>query len=113
MHWQNLRQALQQSTSFPDSFKTDADISQPSDFAIPREEGAHEETEATEGSTDLLGDSIQQLAINDTLQDICAEAIYADPQDIQARAEWVVSGVHAEPEEVIKANERAHEGQTT
>ncbi len=81
MQWQNLRQALQQATSFPDSFKIDADISQPSDFAIPREEGAHEETEATEGSTDLLGDSIQQLAINDTLQDISAEAIYADPQD--------------------------------
>lgn len=110
MHWQNLRKALQQSASFRDSFKTDADISQPSDFVIPREEGAHEEIEATEGSTDFLGDSIQQLAINDTLQDINAEAIYADPQDFQARAEWVVSGVHAEPEEVIKANERAHDG---
>uniref|UniRef100_A0A671RKJ4 Docking protein 3-like n=1 Tax=Sinocyclocheilus anshuiensis TaxID=1608454 RepID=A0A671RKJ4_9TELE len=110
MHWQNLRKALQQSASFRDSFKTDADISQLSDFTIPREEGAHEETEAAEGSTDLLGDSIQQLAINDALQDISAEAIYADPQDLQARAEWVVGGVYDEPEEVIKANERAHDG---
>uniref|UniRef100_A0A673MTQ0 Docking protein 3-like n=1 Tax=Sinocyclocheilus rhinocerous TaxID=307959 RepID=A0A673MTQ0_9TELE len=110
MHWQNLRKALQQSASFRDSLKTDADISQLSDFMIPREEGAHEETEAAEGSTDLLGDSIQQLAINDALQDISAEAIYADPQDFQARAEWVVGRVYDEPEEVIKANERAHDG---
>uniref|UniRef100_A0A673MZ35 Docking protein 3-like n=1 Tax=Sinocyclocheilus rhinocerous TaxID=307959 RepID=A0A673MZ35_9TELE len=38
MHWQNLRKALQQSASFRDSLKTDADISQLSDFMIPREE---------------------------------------------------------------------------
>ncbi|XP_016341754.1 uncharacterized protein LOC107688562 [Sinocyclocheilus anshuiensis] len=98
MHWQNLRKALQQSVSFQDSFKTDADISQLSDFAIPREEG------------DLLGDSIQQLAINDALQDISAEAIYADPQDFQARAEWIVSATYEEPEEVIKAIQRSHDG---
>uniref|UniRef100_A0A8C2FVC5 PH domain-containing protein n=1 Tax=Cyprinus carpio TaxID=7962 RepID=A0A8C2FVC5_CYPCA len=110
MHWQNLRKALQQSETFRDSFKTDADISQLSDFVIPWEEGAHEETEAAEGSTDLLDDSIQQLAINDALQDISAEAIYAEPQDFQARAEWVVGCVYDEPEEVIKANERAHDG---
>ncbi len=106
MHWQNLRKALQQSASFRDSFKTDADISQPSDFTIPWEMGAHEET--VEGSTDLLGDSIQQLAINDTLQDISAEAIYVDPQDFKARAAWAVD-VYAEPEEVM-ANERALDG---
>lgn len=107
MHWQNLRKALQQSASFQDSFKTDVDISQPSDFTIPWEMGAHEET--VDGSTDLLGDSIQQLAINDTLQDIRAEAIYADPPDFKARAEWAVSDVYAEPEEVM-ANERALDG---
>lgn len=99
-HWQNLRIALQQSASLQDAFKTNADISQPSDFEISREEGACEDL------TDLLGDSIQQLAINDALQDISAEPIYAEPQDFQARAEWVVS----ESEEVIEANQRAHDG---
>ncbi|XP_056103904.1 uncharacterized protein LOC130082971 [Rhinichthys klamathensis goyatoka] len=104
MHWQNLRKALHQSASLQDAFKTNADISQSSDF-----EGAHEETRATEDSTDLFGDSIQQLAINDVLQDISAEPIYAEPQDFQARAEWVVSAV-CESEEVIEANQRAHDG---
>ncbi|RXN19925.1 docking 3-like protein [Labeo rohita] len=109
MHWQNLRKAVQQSASLRDPFKTDADISQLSDFAIPQEEGA-EEMEAAEDSTDLLGDSIQQLAINDALQNIGAEVIYEDPQDFQARAEWVVGTVYEEPEEVIRANQRAHDG---
>uniref|UniRef100_A0A8C2JVE8 IRS-type PTB domain-containing protein n=1 Tax=Cyprinus carpio TaxID=7962 RepID=A0A8C2JVE8_CYPCA len=102
VHWQNLKKALRQSASFQDYFKTDTDISQLSDFAIPWEEGVYEETMAEEDSTDLLGDSIQQLAINDALQDISAEAIYADPQDFQA--------MYEEPEEVIKANQRAHGG---
>ncbi|KAL0182342.1 hypothetical protein M9458_021717, partial [Cirrhinus mrigala] len=101
MHWQNLRKAFRQSAS-RDSFKMDAE------FAIPPEEGA-EEMEAAEGLTDLLGDSIQQLAINDPLQNIGAEAIYADPLDVQTRAEWVVGTVYEEPEEVIKANQRAHD----
>ncbi|XP_059395302.1 uncharacterized protein LOC132127443 [Carassius carassius] len=105
MHWQNLRQALQQSGSFQDSFKTDADLPQLSDFTNPRKE-----TEAAEDLIDLLGDSIQHLAINDALQDISAEAIYAEPEDFQARAEWVVGSVYDEFEEVIKANERAHDG---
>ncbi|CAM4730298.1 unnamed protein product [Leuciscus chuanchicus] len=110
MHWQNLRKALHQSASFQDTFKTNADISQSSDFEISREEGACEETRATEDLTDLLGDSIQQLTINNALQDITAEPIYADPQDFQARAEWVVSAVVFESEEVIEANQRAHDG---
>ncbi|XP_052464383.1 docking protein 3 [Carassius gibelio] len=109
MHWQNLRTALKQSASFQDYFKTDADISQLSDFEIHWEEGAHEETTAEEDLSGWLGASIQQLAINDTLQDISAEAIYADPEDFQARAEWIVGGMYEEPEEVIKANQRAYD----
>lgn len=110
MHWQNLKKALQQSTFLQDSFKTNADISQLSDFAISREKDAHEKMMTAEDLTDLLGDSIQQLAINDALQNISAEPIYADPQDVQARAEWVVSPEYDEPEEVIEANQRAHDG---
>ncbi|XP_067289095.1 docking protein 1 [Pseudorasbora parva] len=110
MHWQNLRKALQHSASLQDAFKTNADISQLSEFAISREEGAHEETMAAEDLTDLLGDSIQQLAINDAVQNISAEPIYADPQEFQARAAWVVSPEYGEPEEVIEANQRAHDG---
>lgn len=109
MHWQNLRKAFQKSASFQDTFQTNADIAQSSDFEISREEGAREETRPTEDFTDLLGDSIQQLAINNALQDISAEPIYADPQDFQARAKWVVSAV-CESEEVIEANPRAHDG---
>ncbi|KAK7125945.1 hypothetical protein R3I93_021352 [Phoxinus phoxinus] len=105
MHWQNLRKALQ-SASLQDAFNTNADFSQSSDFEISREECAREETEDL---TDLLGDSIKQLAINDALQDISGEPIYADPQDFQARAEWVVGAV-CESEEVIEANQRAHYG---
>ncbi|XP_043107136.1 docking protein 3 [Puntigrus tetrazona] len=102
-HWQNLRKALQRSASFRDSFKTDGDISQLSDFSVSRE--------AEKGSADLLGDSVQQLAINDALQRIGAEAIYADPQDFQARAEWLVRDAYGEPEVVFEANERARDGE--
>ncbi|XP_039534155.1 docking protein 6 [Pimephales promelas] len=104
MHWQNLRKALHQSTSLKDAFKTNPDISQSSDF-----EGTREETRVTEDLTDLFGDSIQQLAINDVVRDISAEPIYAEPQDFQARAEWVAGAVW-ESEEVIEANQRAHDG---
>ncbi|XP_067255499.1 docking protein 2 [Chanodichthys erythropterus] len=110
MHWQNLKKALQQSAFLRDSFETNADISQLSDFAISREEDALEETMTAEDLTDLLGDSIQQLAINDALQNISAEPIYADPQEVQARAEWLVSPEYGEPDEVIEANQRAHDG---
>lgn len=110
MHWQSLKKAVQQSAFHSDSFETNTDISQLSGFANSREEGAHEETMTAEDLTDLLGDSIQQLAINDALQNISAEPIYADPQDVQGRAEWVVSPEYGEPEGVIEANQSAHDG---
>ncbi|XP_051972046.1 docking protein 6-like [Xyrauchen texanus] len=104
MHWQNLRKVLHDSASFQDSFKADADISQLSALAVPYEETV------TEDPTDLLGDSIQQLAIDDALKNISAEAIYAEPQDYQFKAEWDVSAVYDEPKEVIMANQRSHDG---
>ncbi|XP_051539112.1 docking protein 1-like [Myxocyprinus asiaticus] len=104
MHWQNLRKDLHDSASFRDSFKADSVISQSSALAVP-----HEET-VTEDPTDLLGDSIHQLAIDDALKNISAEAIYAEPQDYQFKAEWDVSAVYDEPKEVIMANQRSHDG---
>ncbi|XP_051541670.1 docking protein 1-like [Myxocyprinus asiaticus] len=109
MHWQNLRKALHESASFRDSFKADSDISQLSALAAPHEGGSHEETMTGEDPTDLLGDSIQQLAINDALKNISAEAIYAEPQDYQFKAEWNSSAVYDEPKEVIIVNQRAHD----
>ncbi|XP_051973629.1 docking protein 6-like [Xyrauchen texanus] len=110
MHWQNLRKAIHETASFRDSFKADSDISQSSALASFHEGGSHEETVTEEDLTDLLGDSIQQLAINDTLKNISAEAIYAEPQDYQFKAEWDFSAVYDEPKEIIIANQRAHDG---
>ncbi|XP_056323472.1 docking protein 3 [Danio aesculapii] len=106
MHWQNLRTALQQSAFLTDAFKSDADALPD----LPISWDGYEETEKSEDCIDFLGDSIQQLAINDALQTTSAEAIYADPQDVQDDAEWDVSGVYDEPEEVMMANQRAHDG---
>lgn len=106
MHWQKLRTALQQSAFLTEAFKSDAEVSP--DLQISWDE--YEKTENSEDCIDFLDDSIQQLAINDALQTTSAEAIYADPQDVQDNAEWDVSGVYDEPEEVMNANQRAHDG---
>ncbi|XP_021327921.2 docking protein 1 [Danio rerio] len=106
MHWQNLRTALQQSAFLTDAFKSDPDVLPD----LPISWDGYEETEISEDCIDFLGDSIQQLAINDALQTTSEEAIYADPQDVQDDAEWDVSGVYDEPEELMMANQRAHDG---
>lgn len=108
-HWQNLKKNLHQFGSSQDSFTADTDISEFA-FVVPEEEEANEETAAGEDSTDLLSDSIHQLAINDAFNNIGAEAIYADPQELEPTAEWDVDAVYDEPEVVIINNQRAHDG---
>ncbi|KAI7793241.1 docking protein 5 [Triplophysa rosa] len=108
-HWQNLRKAIHQFEPPQDSCTADTDISQ-SAFVTPREDGEYDETVTGQDSTDLLSDSIHQLAINDALKNISAEAIYADPQDLEPIAESDVDAVYDDPEEVIKSNQRAQDG---
>ncbi|TRY65437.1 hypothetical protein DNTS_008768 [Danionella cerebrum] len=100
-HWQTLRNSVQQSAFLKDCFtpyiSTDVPITQ-------------EEKVTAEDPTDLLGDFIKQLPINDAFQNTNVEAIYAYPQDAQDRGEWVVSALYEDPEEIMKANQSAHDG---
>lgn len=109
-HWQNLKQAVYQFGPPHDSRTADTDTSQ-THFVAPGEDGANYEAVTGEDWTDLLSYSIQQLAINDALENISAEAIYADPQDLGPGAESDDDAVYDEPEEVIKSNQRAQDGE--
>lgn len=108
-HWQNLRKAVHQFEPTQDSCTSDTDFLQ-SAFVAPREDEENDETVTGPHSTDLLSDSIHQLAINDALKNIGAEAIYEDPQDLEPITENDVDAVYDNPEEVIKSNQSAQDG---
>ncbi|KAA0703851.1 Docking protein 2 [Triplophysa tibetana] len=105
-HWKNLRKAVHQFEPPQDSC---SEILQ-SAFVAPQEDEENEETVTGQYSTDFLSDSIHQLEINDPLKNIGAEAIYADPQDLEPTAENHVDAVYDDPEEVIKSNQSAQDG---
>ncbi|XP_056591743.1 docking protein 3 [Triplophysa dalaica] len=108
-HWQNLRKAVHQFEPPQDSCTSDTDFSQ-SAFVASREDEENDETVTGQDSTDLLSDSIHQLAINDALKNIGAEVIYEDPQDLEPIAENDVDAVYDNPEEVIKSNQSIQDG---